>query len=78
MENKTIFLLRDCVETSCVYGAIIINGKFEIEEIEQVIYEIKYAWENQGKYYWTLQDLWQELSVIYDFEIIEFNGTLEV
>ena len=74
MENKFIYLLRDCYDETIVFMGLIFNEELTKEkriEIECKMNEIKNSPEYIGE--WQVNEIVDELHKIYDFEEIYFE-----
>ena len=73
------YILRDCVETSCVYNILrFTDTKIRRIDIDKAIDDIKNKFAEEDFDSWCVEDILEELSMIYDFEILSFDGFLEV
>lgn len=73
------YILRDCVEYNCIYRILhFTDTSIEREDIDQTINEIKKKYINNSTEDWTIDDVLEELSTIYDFTTFDFDGYLEI
>ena len=73
------YILRDCVETNYVFCILrFTDTKIRRIDIDNVINDIKNKFAEEDFHEWCVDDILNELSMIYDFEILSFDGFLEV
>ena len=73
------YILRDCVEPSCVYNILrFTDTTLRRRDIDNAIDTIRNKFAEEDFYDWCVEDVLEELSMIYDFEILSFDGFLEV
>jgi hypothetical protein len=73
------YILRDCVENNCVYCILrFTDTNIRRIDIDNAINDIKNKFAEENFDEWCVDDILNELSMIYDFEIFNFDGFLEV
>lgn len=72
------YILRDCVEYDIVYYILhFTDENVDREDIDLTINQIKQDLYDKDTY-WDINDVFRRLSTIYDFEIYNFDGYLEI
>lgn len=77
MENKKVFLIADN-EDGEIYRALLFDDGISHKELDKTIERIKNVWLEEDFTGWTIDDLLEELSQIYDFEILNLASVLRV
>lgn len=73
------YILRDCVETNCIYRILhFIEVDIRREDIDKTINNIKTHFYEEDFDGWTIEDVLEELSLVYTFIIYNFDGYLEI
>lgn len=71
--NKTAFTLVECTDNNVIYNILVFNEYVEKRTIQRKIDEIKNKYYEAGKDDWTTEDVFAELSQIYDFETFSYE-----
>ena len=72
------YILRDCVEYDTIYYILHFTDKnVDRKDIDLTINQIKQDMYDENTY-WDINDVFRKLSTIYDFEIFNFDGYLEI
>lgn len=78
MEDKQVYLLVECTDYDTIYRVLLFNDNIDKRDIQDTIDKIKIGlWEN-GIEDWTVDDVLEELSTIYDFTDLGCHKMLEV
>ena len=57
IENYRAVRISDCVNCNINYGIIMLNNKHTIKEFQEVIYNIKIRYFNEGNLDWQVDDI---------------------
>lgn len=71
--NKTAFTLVECTDNNVIYNILVFNECVEKRTIQRKIDEIKNKYYEAGKDDWTTEDVFAELSQIYNFETFSYE-----
>ena len=74
MENKNIYILRECTDFDVIYGVIMLDVKHDIKDFQQAIYDTKNGFYGSGFDSWCIEDVFEELYKNFDFEYIAFDN----
>ena len=78
MGNKQVYLLVECTDYDVIYRVLLFNNNIDKQDIQDSIDKIKIGlWQN-GIEDWTVDDVLQELSTIYNFTDLGCHEILEV
>ena len=65
--NKTPYLLVECTDYDVVYRVLLFNDDVDKRDIQNRIYEIKRNFYENNIDDWTVDDVLNELSLVFDF-----------
>lgn len=71
--DRTAFTLVECTDNNVIYNILVFNEYVEKKVIQRKIDEIKNKYYEAGKDDWTTEDVFAELSQIYDFEVFSYE-----
>ena len=57
IEDYRAVRISDCVNSNISYGIIMLNNKHTIKEFQEVIYNIKIRYFNEGNLDWQVDDI---------------------
>lgn len=57
IEDYRAVRISDCVNSNINYGVIMLNNKHTIKEFQEVIYNIKIRYFNEGNLDWQVDDI---------------------
>ena len=57
IEDYRAIRIKDCVNCNINYGIIMLNNKHTIKEFQEVIYNIKIRYFNEGNLDWQVDDI---------------------
>lgn len=57
IEDYRAVRISDCVNSNVSYGIIMLNNKYTIKEFQEVIYNIKIRYFNEGNLDWQVDDI---------------------